>query len=206
MQLTDVGFSRIVDAIDDAPLVPEWAVDRVADHSGGPIAFIAARWDVSPKPKRRFPILTPAQLEIMQKLADGVNVGDIRGDRNRRTTQNVLRSVTYRLGAATNYQALAIAVDLGVVKATQHYVLGPKFQIPPNSHLRKPDRPQHFMSPVLRAVLVGICNGKSSPEIAAELDVPLDTVKSQIKTLRARYNARDRAHIAALAVRHGHVY
>lgn len=58
----------------------------------------------------------------------------------------------------------------------------------------------------LPLILVGICNGATNQEIADARGVSIETVKSQVVIIRERYGARSRAHLAALAVRHNHVY
>jgi DNA-binding CsgD family transcriptional regulator len=52
-----------------------------------------------------------------------------------------------------------------------------------------------------REVLELVANGYSTAEIARELWITEDTVRTHIKRMRARLGARSRAHIVAIAFR-----
>lgn len=201
-ELSDVGFARLVDAIADAPLVPEWAVDRVADDRDAGTAFVALRWD-TPVARRAKAVLTPKQLDAVQQIADGRRMTDIAGD-DRRNLFRMLRGAANRLGATSSHQTIAIAVALGLVEVKQHYALGPAFRV--SGAVCRSDRQQTMLAPALRRVLVGICNGMTNQEIADEHNLSPETIKSQVTILLQRYGAKSRAQLAALAVRHGHVY
>lgn len=188
-------------ALEEAPLVPEHRIERIVNNE----AFVATRWDTSDYAQRRRlkdrGTLAPKQLERLQRLANGELVTQIApGDRA--NFYKSMRMAQARLGAATLHQAIAIAVNLGLVTVEQEYAIGPKFVI--SGQACRKDR--HPLPPSLRPVLVGACNGYSDEEIAAIRGVSPNTVKSQMKRLRVLYGVRSRAHLAAVAVRAGHVY
>lgn len=194
-------FDELLDALEDAPLVPEHAIDRVVDN----LAFVATRWDGLPAMEKRrknsLGKLTAGQLDVLQRLARGERIGGI-ASRDRRNLYKTLRAAQARLGAETPYQAVAIAVKLGLVEPTQEYVIGPSFCM--SAHAIRFDR--NPLQPSLRPVLVGICNGLMDVEIAKKKGCGVETVKSQVKILLKMYGVRSRAHLAAVAVRLGHVY
>ncbi|MFL6141603.1 MAG: response regulator transcription factor [Labedaea sp.] len=55
------------------------------------------------------------------------------------------------------------------------------------------------------AVLPLIANGMSNAEIAAQMYLSIDTVKSRVSGLIALLGARDRAHAVTLAFEQGHL-
>jgi DNA-binding NarL/FixJ family response regulator len=57
------------------------------------------------------------------------------------------------------------------------------------------------LSPREVQVLVGIANGRSNKQIARELQLSVDTVKTHLRRLYSRMGARDRAHAVAIADR-----
>lgn len=202
MELGDLGFDRLLAALTDAPTLPEWAVGRVADNRDGAVAYTALRWDVGPD-RRRPAVLTPLQHEVLQRLVDGERINTIRDDNS--NTYQKLRGAANRLGAVSPYQTVAVAVALGLVTVRQEYALGPAYRI--SAHVcRQHDRPEDFLAPSLRATLLGICNGMTNQEIADWRGVGLDTVKTNVAQLITKFGARNRSHLAALAVRWGLVY
>lgn len=52
-------------------------------------------------------------------------------------------------------------------------------------------------------VLRSIAQGNSNKEAADELNVSMETVKANLKTILAKLNARDRTHAVAIAIRRG---
>jgi len=56
------------------------------------------------------------------------------------------------------------------------------------------------LSPQLRKVLLGVCRGESNAEIGAATNYSCYSVKDQIRALLAVFEARNRAHLAALGV------
>lgn len=52
-------------------------------------------------------------------------------------------------------------------------------------------------------VLKSIAQGNSNKEAAVELNVSMETVKANLKTILAKLNARDRTHAVAIAIRRG---
>jgi DNA-binding NarL/FixJ family response regulator len=61
------------------------------------------------------------------------------------------------------------------------------------------------MTPILRTTLALICHGRTNEEIARETFYALDTVRDRTKALLAIFAARNRTHLAALAVAQGYV-
>ena len=61
------------------------------------------------------------------------------------------------------------------------------------------------MTPQLRTTLELLCHGRNNPEIARETFYAHDTVRDQTKALLGIFSARNRAHLAALAVAQGYV-
>jgi DNA-binding NarL/FixJ family response regulator len=61
------------------------------------------------------------------------------------------------------------------------------------------------MKPVMHRTLVLICHGHTNDEIARRTFYSLDTVRDRTKALLAVFDARNRAHLAALAVAQGYV-
>ena len=56
------------------------------------------------------------------------------------------------------------------------------------------------LPPQLRKVLLGVCRGDSNAEIGAATNYSCHSVKDQIRALLAVFEARNRAHLAALGV------
>jgi DNA-binding NarL/FixJ family response regulator len=52
-------------------------------------------------------------------------------------------------------------------------------------------------------VLKSIAQGNSNKEAAAELNLSMETVKTQLKTILAKLDAKDRTHAVAIAIRRG---
>jgi DNA-binding CsgD family transcriptional regulator len=67
-------------------------------------------------------------------------------------------------------------------------------------------RPYPGISPRRRAVLLGVANGRSNKEIARDLFVSVETVKTNLSFLTKKFGAGDRAHIVALALRSGLIH
>lgn len=61
------------------------------------------------------------------------------------------------------------------------------------------------MTPILRETLTLICHGHTNEEIARETFYAIDTVRDRTKALLGIFSARNRAHLAALAVAQGYV-
>lgn len=61
------------------------------------------------------------------------------------------------------------------------------------------------LTPQLRTTLGLICHGRTNPQIARETFYALDTVRDQTKALLGIFSARNRTHLAALAVAQGYV-
>lgn len=198
----EIATLRLLEAIKDAPLVPEGYIDRVANGGEGfNPAFKAIRWDVDAEYERRRiearGRLTPRQLDVLQSLAQGEPA-----PKGRRYT-GVLHSAGVRLGARHGWQAMAIATNLGLVEVSQLYVLGPAFRV--NSSVRNDDPIFHEMTDHQRTIVALIANGYEDKEIGEKLGISLETVKSITALLRRRYGARNRAHLATLALRFGHI-
>lgn len=61
------------------------------------------------------------------------------------------------------------------------------------------------MTPRVQSVLVLVAAGKSNAEIAAELCIQLDTVKSHVRRALQQLGARNRAHAVAIAMTRGEI-
>jgi DNA-binding NarL/FixJ family response regulator len=61
------------------------------------------------------------------------------------------------------------------------------------------------MPPIMRRTLALICHGHTNEEIARETYYALNTVKDRAKALLGIFDARNRTHLAALAVAQGYV-
>lgn len=59
--------------------------------------------------------------------------------------------------------------------------------------------------PIMHRTLLLICHGYSNAEIAERTNYALDTVRDRVKGLLAIFCARNRTHLAALAVAQGYV-
>lgn len=66
----------------------------------------------------------------------------------------------------------------------------------------RPDRPRQ-LTPRNLEVLRLVASGKSNPEIASDLFISIETVKSHIKDVLAIVGARSRAHAVAICLRKG---
>lgn len=198
----ELAFVRLVEAIERAPLVPEWAVERISNMDAS-TAYTAFRWDTEEHDHREHSILTPTMLKYLQRLANGERVGEIAFD-DRRNLYRSLRGAGNRLGGVTPYQTLAIAVNLGFVEVKQEWVLGPKFQI--SGHIARRDRPSQLMPKAEREILKDICNGLTNGEIAKQRAISRETVNDQVKKMLKKHGAKNRTHLAALAVRKKFVY
>lgn len=61
------------------------------------------------------------------------------------------------------------------------------------------------LTPLLHRVLVLVTHGHTDPEIARRIYYSPESVKDQVKALCAVFSARNRTHLAALAVAQGFV-
>lgn len=67
----------------------------------------------------------------------------------------------------------------------------------------KPDAAEPKLTPRDLQVLALIADGLPNPEIADELSITLETVKSHIRLIHRTLGARSRAHAVHLGHRHG---
>jgi DNA-binding CsgD family transcriptional regulator len=67
----------------------------------------------------------------------------------------------------------------------------------------KPDAAEPRLTPRDLQVLALIADGLPNPEIAAELNITVETVKSHIRLIHRTLGARSRAHAVHLGHRHG---
>ena len=61
------------------------------------------------------------------------------------------------------------------------------------------------LSPRQREVVRLVAHGQSGPEIAEELQIGEETVRSHVRTAMARLGTRSRAHLVAKALGEGHI-
>lgn len=61
------------------------------------------------------------------------------------------------------------------------------------------------LTPALLAVLERVAVGRTNPQIAADLGISLEAARDRVKRLLRLYDARNRTHLAALAIRAGDV-
>jgi len=94
-------------------------------------------------------------------------------------------------------EALERAPDLTVHRTASRAALARKVGIPSMD----PDD----MKPIFEETLELICHGYSNREIAERTYWSIDTVRERTKALFATFDARNRAHLAALAVAQGYV-
>jgi PAS domain S-box-containing protein len=75
-------------------------------------------------------------------------------------------------------------------------------------HFRRPDAPEpepRALSPREREVVRLVAAGSSGPEIADELGIAHETVRSHVRNAMDKVGARSRAHLVAKAIGEGHV-
>lgn len=64
-------------------------------------------------------------------------------------------------------------------------------------------RPTRHLTPREREVLSLVADGYSTADVARELWITEDTVRTHIRRMKARLEARSRAHLVAIAFREG---
>lgn len=91
--------------------------------------------------------------------------------------------------------ALYLAPDLGVNQTPSRVLKAHSYGGLDPENLR----------PIMLRTLTLICHGYSDVEIAERTNYAHDTVRDQVKGLLAIFSARNRTHLAALAVAQGYV-
>ncbi|WP_261994172.1 response regulator transcription factor [Streptomyces sp. t39] len=124
--------------------------------------------------------LVERELEVLRGFAHGASYAELAASLYlaQPSVRNYASSAIKKLGAANQTDAVRIAYERGLLGAQPAVVLpGPLVQ-----------------------VLQLVAEGCTNPEIARRLERSEHTVVDQVKEVRRRLGARDRAHAAALAV------
>jgi predicted ATPase/DNA-binding CsgD family transcriptional regulator len=93
-------------------------------------------------------------------------------------------------------EALAVRVDSPVAEAAPSVVTGPSFPTDLD------DKPTSALSPRERQILQGIAAGQTNQEIAAELDLSVNTVNNHVAAILEKLGQPSRAAAVAIAIRH----
>jgi DNA-binding NarL/FixJ family response regulator len=203
----DEKFDELMHALELAPLIPEHLIDRYARNR---IGTTVSKHRVNRK--RKIPPLTEKQRWILQRLADGKTVKEI-GEEHRKkigsTSAWISRNISGdihramgRIAAETPTQAVVLALAMGLIEQPTRVPGTPGYPLTLAGAGSTASEP---LTKRERSVLRLITNGYDNAAIAARLGLGVETVKSYSESLLHKYGARNRAHLAALAVRLGHV-
>lgn len=179
----------MIDDLAEAPLIPEHFVDRYVRAN----AYSVTKG----KPRK---VLTQAQYDVMLALSQGKSFEEMKAEGISNDPSQIAFLAKARLGCTNNAQAVAVAVSHGILPV-------PEPVFPPGRPLQASIAAHKHTELTKREkqILQRLANGKTAPEIAADFGTSMDTVHTQIKILRSKYSARNSAHLAALAVRMGHI-
>ena len=68
-----------------------------------------------------------------------------------------------------------------------------------------PETQPRALTPREREIVLLVAHGRSGPEIAEELHIAHDTVRTHVRNAMTKLGARSRAHLVAKALGEGHV-
>lgn len=171
----DSGLKQLLLDMGQAPLVNEGDINLLVDRGG----YLLGRnpWTLSNN-----------QIEVLQGLADGMTMKEIeaaRGVKGGNSSLHLARARA-RLRCKTTQQTVAVAVASGLVRAPERKVTGGRLTT-------KRVRNSSY------AVLKRIALGDSNSEIASNLGIGVESVKSHIAYLLEVMGARNRTHAVTIA-------
>jgi DNA-binding CsgD family transcriptional regulator len=134
-------------------------------------------------PPRPIPSITEREREVITERSFGHNNKEVGRELyvSEDTVKTHLRRVNARLGAHEFTEAFAKYVILGVIACERQSPLG------------------RGLAPREREVLVGVTVGKTNLEIGKELGVSEDTIKTHVRRILAKTDAKNRGHAARRA-------
>ena len=186
-------IQRLLDDLAEAPLIPEAFIDRYTRSQ----AYSPWRAKNSRQAKK---LLTDMQHDVLLALSQGKNFDEMRHEGISADPRQIAFQAKTRLGCLTHHQAIAVAIDNGIIPAPEPtFPPGRNFQVGMAVHRDK------TLTKREKQVLQRIANGMTAPQMADDLELSTETVKDSIKALRSKYSAVNIAHLAALAVRLGHI-
>ena len=186
-------IQRLIDDLAEAPLIPEPFIDRYVRAQ----AYSPWRAENSRQSKK---LLTPKQYQVLLALSQGKTFEQMMHEGISKDPRQLALQAKTRLGCITHHQAIGVAVDLGIIPAPDPlFPPGRHFQVSHVVHRKR------MLTKREKQILQRVANGMTAPEIADDLGTSPETVKSQTKVLRSKYGAVNIAHLAALAVRLGHI-
>lgn len=188
MPVPDRVFDMLVRDLAAAPDdVPAHQVERAA-HYG--------------KRGARRPI-TARQQEALQGLADGLQIKQLaaRMGITWGGCKKLVEVARYNLNADTKEQAVAIAVQAGLVVANPLPLYPTPVGRTMNYGARRRRQERAGLTPEAAAVVPLLCDGFGNAEMALRLHVTEDVVKERLKDLYAALGAQNRTHAVALCMR-----
>jgi len=175
------ALDALVDDLAAAPLVSESDIGRLVN--GAHRTTIASVLSDT---------LSPMQRGALHSIAHGAPSYDAVGGEllcSKSSAEQHLTRARARLGAATTGHAVGLSIGMGIIEAPLRHAAEGRFVA--RSLLRPRTRE--------RDILEALARGKSTQEIADQLECSSETVKDAIDDLREMYGARNRTHLVALA-------
>ena len=188
-------MARLIDDLAEAPLIPEFFIDRFVRSE----AWSPWRRKDMPRPKAK--LLNDTHYKILVGLSEGKTYDQMKQEGISADPSQMGAIIRGRLGALTNEHAVAVAVAQGIIPAPMPlFPPGRPFQV--TSFFENHGK---VLTKRQKQVLRRTANGMLDSEIAEEFGVGVETVRSQVKDLRKKYGARNKAHLVAIAIRLGHL-
>jgi DNA-binding CsgD family transcriptional regulator len=187
---------ELIEVIAAAPIVSPWEI-KMWDACGGYIRYSRTRnrWGGERGPIVHYPDLTLNEREVavLVRLSQGLYAKEIASELGLPydAVGRALRRIRFKLRSSSNEQAVGIAVARGLVPG------------PILSRSAKIVAGISGLTLRQRQVLKHVADGLTNIQIGDELGISDQTVKRHMENLFARYGARSRAHLVALAMRHG---
>ena len=190
---SDDQVQRLIDDLAEAPLIPEHFIERYTRSN----AYSPHR---KSKGFRRAKLLSDMQYEVLLASSQGKQLAVMKHEGISKDPSQQMAIIRGKLGCYTNEQAVAVAVGLGIIPAPEPmFPPGKKFQMTSFYKQRRE------LTKREQQVLRRIANGMTEQEIGDELGISKDTVHEFGKRLKSKYGVRNNAHLAAVAVRMGHI-
>jgi len=193
---SDEQVERLIDDLTDAPLIGIGWIDRYVKAETYRVPRRRDGWNWDNKD-----LLTQKMQAVLEGITEGKTLSELEHEGVSYDPRQQMQLVRARLGAVTTAHAVALAVGHGLVEVPE-----PRF--PPGRKFELTRPMKNYMKDISSArkhVLRLVCNGFTNEEIGNQLGVSLETIKSQVVDLRRYYGARSRTHLAAIAIRMGHV-